>query len=129
MTKAAIVLLSCCCSVTARAVAEAPRPPEGPKPAAEAACGQCTITAAAIADVAQQVCGCAPIEEALRSVHLRPEAAEDTGRMLVGLGFQSPLAPQPLASGPEAAELLGELKAGGLPIGDRARVRLLVGPS
>ena len=80
-------------------------------------------------EAAQQVCGGAPIEEALRSVHLRPEAAEDTGRMLAGLGFQSALDLQLLAGGAEAAELLGELKTGGLPIGDRTKVRLLVGDS
>ena len=47
--------------------------------------------------------------------------------MLAGLGFETALDLQLLAGGPEAAELLGELKAGGLRIGDRARVRLLVG--
>ena len=120
-TAAAIVLLSCC-SVTA--VAEAP--PEGLTPTAEAG-GQCTISVAAVAEAALQVCGGAPIEGALRSVHLWPEAAEDTGRMLAGLGFETALDLQLLAGGPEAAELLGELKAGGLPIGDRAKVRLLVG--
>ena len=119
-TAAAIVLLSC---RSATAAAEAPL--EGPTPAAEAD-GQCTISAAAVAEAAQQVCGGAPIEAALRSVHLRPEAAEDTGQMLVGLGFQTALDLQLLAGGPEAAELLGELKAGGLRIGDRAKVRLLV---
>ena len=102
-------------------------PPAGPIPAAEAATVRCTISAAAIAEAAQQVCGGAPIEEALRSVHLRLEAAEDTGRMLAGLRFKTALDLQLLAGMPEAAELLGELKAGGLPIGDRARVRLLVG--
>ena len=122
---AAIVLLSCC-SVTA--VAEAP--PEGPNPAAKATV-PCAIrfSAAAVAEAAQQVCGGAPIEEALRSVHLRPGAAEDTRRMLAGLGFQTALDLQLLAGGAEAAELLGELKTGGLPIGDRAKARLLVGDS
>ena len=117
------VLVSC--SDVAMAAAE--DPPAGPTPAAEAATVRCTISAAAIAEAAQQVCGGAPIEEALRSVHLRLEAAEDTGRMLAGLGFQTALDLQLLAGGPEAAELQGELKAGGLPIGDRAKVRLLVG--
>ena len=78
-------------------------------------------------EAAQQVCGGAPIEEALRSVHLRPEAAEDTGRMLAGQGFQTALDLQLLAGGAEAAELLSELKVGGLRIGGRAKVRLLVG--
>ena len=66
-------------------------PPAGPIPAAEAATVRCTISAAAIAEAAQQVCSGAPIEEALRSVHLRLEAAEDIGRMLAGLGFQTAL--------------------------------------
>ena len=117
------VLVSC--SDVAMAAAE--DPPAGPAPAAEAATVRCTISAAAIAEAAQQVCGGAPIEEALRSVYLRLEAAEDTGRMLAGLRFKTALDLQLLAGMPEAAELLGELKAGGLPIGDRAKVRLLVG--
>ena len=120
-TKAAAIVLFSCCSAAA---IEAP--PEGPNPAKEAG-GQCIISVAAVAEAAQQVCGGAPIEEALRSVHLRPEAAEDVGRMLAGLGFQTALDLQLLAGGLEAAELLSELKAGGLPIGDRAKVRLLVG--
>ena len=108
------------------AAAEAPA--QGPTPAApEATFHRCAIAAAEVAEAVQQVCGGAPIEEALRSAHLRPEAAEDTGRMLAGLGFQTALDLQLLAGGPEAAELQGELKAGGLPIGDRAKVRLLVG--
>ena len=122
---ATAVLVSCSVMATAAAV-EAPAP-EGPtRPAAEATV-RCTISAAAVAEAAQQVCGGAPIEEALRSVHLRPEAAEDTGRILSGLGFQTALDLQLLAGGPEAVELLTELKADGLPISDRAKVRLLVG--
>ena len=111
----------------AMAAAE-PTSPEGPTPAAEREAPVCTTSsaAAAVAEAARQVCGSAPIDEALLSVRLRPEAAEDVGRMLAGLGFRQALDLQLLAGGPEAAELLGELKAGGLPIGDRAKVRLLV---
>ena len=88
-----------------------------------AAGGQCIISAAEVAEAAMQVCGGAPIEEALQSVQLRPAPA--VSQMLTKLGFQSALDLHLLAGGPEATELLGELKAGGLSIGDRAKVRLL----
>ena len=118
-----IALMSCSVAMTTT-VDEAS---EGPTPApAEYAAQICTFSAAAVAEAAQQVCGGAPIEEALRSVHLQ-QAAEDVGRMLAELGFQTALDLQLLTGGPEVAELLGELKAGGLRIGDRAKVRLLVG--
>ena len=118
-----IALMSCSVAMTTT-VDEAS---EGPTPApAEYAAQICTFSAAAVAEAAQQVCGGAPIEEALRSVHLQ-QAAEDVGRMLAELGFQTALDLQLLTGGPEVAELLGELKAGGLPIGDRAKFRLLVG--
>ena len=121
---ATAVLVSCSVMATAAAV-EAPAP-EGPTPAAPEATVRCTISAAAVAEAAQQICGSAPIDEALLSVRLRPEAAEDVGWMLAGRGLRQALDLQLLAGGPEAAELLGELKAGGLPISDRAKVRLLV---
>ena len=125
VTAAAAAVMLMPCSVAMPAAESTP--PEGLTPAAvEREDPVCTISAAAVAEAAQQVCGSAPIDEALLSVRLRPEAAEDVGRMLAGLGFRQALDLQLLAGGPEAAELLGELKAGGLPIGDRAKVRLLV---
>ena len=111
---ATAVLVSSCSIATAAGAEPRTSTPEGPIPAAEATV-RCAISAAAVAEAAQRVCGGAPIDEALRSVHLRPEAAEDVGRMLAGLGFRQALDLQLLAGGLEAAELLGELKAGGCP--------------
>ena len=90
------------CSV-AMAVAE-PTSPEGPTPAADREATVCTTSAAAaVAEAAQQICGSAPIDEALLSVRLRPEAAEDVGWMLAGRGFRQALDLQLLAGWPEAA--------------------------
>ena len=88
----------------------------------------CTSAAAAAArQAARQVCIGTPIEEALLSVRLRPEAAAETARSLADLGLLDVLDLQLLAGGPEAHELLTELKAAGMTVGDRAKLRLLVG--
>ena len=85
-------------------------------------------TTAAFARTAQQICVGTPIGEALLSVRLRPEAAVETARSLAGLGLRDVLDLQLLmAGGPEVEELLSELKASRLNLGDRAKVRLLIG--
>ena len=75
--------------------------------------------------------GGTPIDKTLRSVRLRPEAAAETARSLARslarLGMQDTLDLQLLAGGPEAEELLSELKSRGLGLGDRAKMRLLIG--
>ena len=98
---AAAAVMAMPCSV-AMATAE-PTSPEGPTPAAEREAPICTTSTAAVASAAQQVCGSAPIDDALLSAHLRPEAAEDVGRMLAGLGLRQALDLQLLAGWPEAA--------------------------
>ena len=90
--------------------------------------GACT-TAAAIAHRAKQLCS-APIDRSLQSVFdLGPDAARVAGQALRDHGFRSSLDLALLdGRGSEAEELLAELKrTSGLNIGDRARVRLLMG--
>ena len=75
----------------------------------------------------QQVCGSAPVEEALLSnTLLQPGAAEAAAISLVTLGLRTALDLRLLGGGPEAEELLGELKMAGVSLGDRAKVRLFV---
>ena len=99
MTAAAAAVMLMPCSV-AMAAAE-PESPEGPTPAAERQAPVCTTSAVAVAEATQRVCGSAPIDEALLSVRLQPEVAEDVGWMLAGLGFRQALDLQLLAGGPE----------------------------
>ena len=90
----------------------------------------CTTYAAAVARTAQQICGGALVDEALQSVQLQPEAGGsllETTRLLARLGFRNVADLQLLAGGLEAEELMGELQAAGMSIGDRAKLRLLVG--
>ena len=62
------------------------------------------------------------------SARLDPEAADNIAQLLAGLGFRTALDLRLLGGGPEAEELMGELQADGrLNIGDRAKVRLLIG--
>ena len=87
----------------------------------------CVNRAADVARAAAKICGNLPIEEALRSVTLPAAAARRAGEALAALGFDTALDLQLLGGGDAAAELLAELKAGGLGAADRAKVRLLVG--
>ena len=82
-----------------------------------------------VAQAAQQICGSTPTGEALLSTRLEPEAADNVAQLLAGLGFRTALDLRLLGGGPEAEELMGELQADGgrLSIGDRAKVRLLIG--
>eukprot|EP01052_Picozoa_sp_SAG31_P035995 SAG31_NODE_4424_length_3246_cov_1.533524_3_plen_226_part_00 len=83
--------------------------------------------AAALARAADQMCPSTQVETALRSVGLSPDVAATVGHELVDLGFASVLDLQLLAGGLEAEELMGQLKDSGLRIGDRTKLRLLVG--
>ena len=92
----------------------------------------CPTGSSAVADVAQTVqrlCGGAPIEEALLTVRLQPgEAADSAGRALAGLGLRTALDLQLMqAAGPEVTELLDALTLAGVSLGDRVKIRLLVG--
>lgn len=80
-----------------------------------------------IAGTAQQLCGGMSVEMMLRSVRLQPRAFEQTAQLMLELGVRTALDLQLLGGGPEAEELMGELQAVGLSLGDRAKVRLLIG--
>eukprot|EP01052_Picozoa_sp_SAG31_P002862 SAG31_NODE_104_length_25069_cov_12.917144_1_plen_281_part_00 len=86
-----------------------------------------THQAADLARTAAEVCGALSVEEALRAVAIRPAAARRGGKMLAQLGFDTALDLKLLGGGKAAAEVLAELKIGGLGPADRAKVRLLVG--
>eukprot|EP01052_Picozoa_sp_SAG31_P028391 SAG31_NODE_2737_length_5157_cov_7.756869_2_plen_259_part_00 len=88
-----------------------------------------TVTAVAteIADAARQLRSDMPVEEALALVQLDSIARSQTSAILVGLGFRTALDLALLGGGKEAAELLGELQTVGMSIGDRSKIRLLVG--
>ena len=115
------MVLFICCPATA-ATATAAR-------TAESGIAECAPTAAAVAQTAQRVCGGAPVEEALRAVGLQRGAATDGAvRLLTGVGLRTALDLRLVArGGAEADEVMGELKAGGVSLGDRAKIRLLVG--
>ena len=115
-----------------RAALSSPNPPAGGghEQLAAAAAG-CTAAAAdataAVVRDAKLVCGDAAADAALRTVLLRLEESEHASRTLAQLGFQTALDLQLLvAGGPEMGELMGELKASGLSLGGRVKVRLLI---
>lgn len=115
------MVLFICCPATAAAATAART--------AESGIAECAPTAAAVAQTAQRVCGGAPVEEALRAVGLQRGAATDGAvRLLTGVGLRTALDLRLVArGGAEADEVMGELKAGGVSLGDRAKIRLLVG--
>eukprot|EP01052_Picozoa_sp_SAG31_P042997 SAG31_NODE_7017_length_1816_cov_1.220151_2_plen_214_part_00 len=112
-------------------------------------------TAAGVARGAQQLCGAAPVCDVLRSVGLactrEKTYAGDAARAGVGAGIPPPPPPPPPppssplpllleehgfqtaldlrlldADGQEAAELMEQLRLGGVGIGERSKVRLLL---
>ena len=90
---------------------------------------KCTTTALAVAETAQRLCGGTPIEEALIAVSLQPGVETDVaGRALAGLGLRTALDLQLMqAGGPEVVELTDVLTLAGVSLGDRVKIRLLVG--
>ena len=76
-----------------------------------------------------QLCGGAPVDEALLAIGMQPgQAADAAGRALAGLGLQTALDLRlVLGDGPDAHELMSDLQAAGLSLGDRSKIRLLVG--
>ena len=122
---AAVVLMLC----LPAAAAQTP-PSEGEVIACGAAVGRpsCPMTADSVGRTAQRICGGTPIDEALLAVRLRPGAAAgEAARLLTGLGFAAAVDLQLLSGGPEVSELMSELKVAGMSVGDRSKVRLLVG--
>ena len=87
---------------------------------------RCT-TAAAVAQAAQRlVCGGTLTEEALLSVGLRLASANDAATALAALGLRNALDLRLLGGGQEAEEMMSELLAGRMTVGDRTKIRLLV---
>eukprot|EP01052_Picozoa_sp_SAG31_P001801 SAG31_NODE_60_length_29419_cov_39.876398_25_plen_224_part_00 len=96
-------------------------------------------TADEVAQVARQLPAGTAIDDALRFVRVGRHThgsrsstvagiAREPGPALAALGFRTALDLQLLAGGPEAAELMAELRTTvGISIADRAKVRLLIG--
>ena len=122
----AAVLLIICLPAAASAATRTRAFEDGSSSGAES--NPCTTTAETVARTAQRICGGALIEEALLAVRLRPEAADETARLLAAMGFAATVELEMLPAGtPEMDEVMDELKSAGLSVGDRSKVRLLVG--
>ena len=86
------------------------------------------VAVAEVARNAQLICGAAPVQGALLSVRLQPgEATDAAGQLLEGLGLRTAVDLRLLGGGPEAFETMNALKAAGISIGDRSKIRMLVG--
>ena len=96
-------------------------------PAARAADRPCP-TAAHVVRSAKKLCGGAPVAASLQSVGIGGDRTGATAELLAKHGFQTALDLRLLrAGGAEEAELMGQLRAGRISIGDRSKVRLLLG--
>eukprot|EP01052_Picozoa_sp_SAG31_P003824 SAG31_NODE_151_length_22216_cov_37.572139_7_plen_514_part_00 len=99
-------------------------------PAGESEDCSIAATVAAVARGAQQLRGNTPATEALLWVKLQPETAEAAGILLSGFGMHTARDLALLGGGPEAEELMQQLKSNrGISIGDRSKLRLLIGDS
>ena len=88
----------------------------------------CAHRSADVARSAAEICGSLPVEEALRTVGIMPAAAaRRASGLLAELGFRTALDLELLGGGEAAAEVLEDLKAGGVSSADRAKIRVLVG--
>ena len=86
----------------------------------------CAHRSADVARSAAEICGSLPIEEALRTVGIMPRAATArASELLAKLGFRTALDLELLGGGEAAAEVLEDLKAGGVSSADRAKICLL----
>eukprot|EP01052_Picozoa_sp_SAG31_P012185 SAG31_NODE_706_length_12688_cov_41.991342_6_plen_219_part_00 len=85
--------------------------------------------AAVLTAVARQMCSGTPISTAVHEVQLQPDAADRAARALRALGFRTARDLHLLREGgPEAEELMEELRASGeVGVADRAKLRLLIG--
>eukprot|EP01052_Picozoa_sp_SAG31_P035525 SAG31_NODE_4300_length_3371_cov_8.759780_3_plen_216_part_01 len=90
---------------------------------------QCPATATAhVVRSAKKLCGAAPVAASLQSVGIGGERTGATAELLAKHGFQTALDLRLLrAGGAEEAELMEQLRAGRTSIGDRSKVRLLLG--
>eukprot|EP01052_Picozoa_sp_SAG31_P030654 SAG31_NODE_3164_length_4602_cov_7.602043_1_plen_255_part_00 len=112
-----------CCPLLLLAAAAAQSLP----PAAAAPDHQCP-TAAHVVRSANKLCGGAPVAASLQSVGIGGDRTGATAELLAKHGFQTALDLRLLrAGGADEAELMGQLRAGRISIGDRSKVRLLLG--
>eukprot|EP01052_Picozoa_sp_SAG31_P058468 SAG31_NODE_17886_length_654_cov_3.738739_1_plen_135_part_10 len=96
-------------------------------PVAAAPDHQCP-TAAHVVRSAKKLCGGAPVAASLQSVGIGGNRTGATAELLAKHGFQTALDLRLLrAGGADEAELMGQLRAGRISIGDRSKVRLLLG--
>ena len=117
---AAAAALQCIVPATASAAATTPH---------EARCASPEIAAASVRRATRRLCDSQPIADALASVQLGDDAVASTAADLLSntLGIRTALDLQLLeVGGPEAEELFDSLKAGGLTVGARAKIRLLL---
>eukprot|EP01052_Picozoa_sp_SAG31_P008399 SAG31_NODE_424_length_15826_cov_4.954664_9_plen_185_part_00 len=83
---------------------------------------------AAIVRSAQQLCSSSPVADSLRTVGLRGAGAVELALALQTSGLQTALDLRLLeADGEDATELMEQLRLAGISIGDRSKVRLLLG--
>eukprot|EP01052_Picozoa_sp_SAG31_P032272 SAG31_NODE_3521_length_4163_cov_4.411663_2_plen_289_part_00 len=95
----------------------------------EARCASAEIAAASVRRATRRLCDSQPIADALASVLLGDDAVASTAADLLSntLGIRTALDLQLLeVGGPEATELFDSLKAGGMTVGARAKIRLLL---
>ena len=95
----------------------------------EARCASPEIAAASVRRATRRLCDSQSIADALASVQLGDDAVASTAADLLSntLGIRTALDLQLLeVGGPEAEELFDSLKAGGLTVGARAKIRLLL---
>eukprot|EP01052_Picozoa_sp_SAG31_P038129 SAG31_NODE_5037_length_2783_cov_49.453800_2_plen_400_part_00 len=83
-------------------------------------------SAAAVARTAREIRGDATIALALMSVRMQPDPAVQASSLLFNFGLRTAQDLQLLGGGPEASELMGAIRDK-LSLGDRAKLRLLVG--
>eukprot|EP01052_Picozoa_sp_SAG31_P039916 SAG31_NODE_5648_length_2404_cov_2.372234_1_plen_319_part_00 len=88
----------------------------------------CPDAAAHVMRSATKLCGGTPVAASLQSVGIGGDRTGAMAELLAKHGFQTALDLRLLrAGGPDEAELMGQLRAGRISIGDRSKVRLLLG--
>eukprot|EP01052_Picozoa_sp_SAG31_P022456 SAG31_NODE_1786_length_7271_cov_6.872492_14_plen_250_part_00 len=124
MAVAALRLCAMLCSPLLLLAAAQSLPPTAPPD------HQCPTAAAHVVRSANKLCGGGALSVAasLQSVGIGGDRTGATAELLAKHGFQTALDLRLLrAGGTEEAELMGQLRAGRISIGDRSKVRLLLG--
>ena len=125
---AALRLCAMLCCPSPLLLAAAAATAQSLHPAAAPPDHQCPTAAAHVVRSATKLCGGAPVSASLQSVGIGGDRTGATAELLAKHGFQTALDLRLLrAGGAEEAELMGQLRAGRISIGDRSKVRLLLG--